>query len=161
MDKPKIIPLLSSDGTPLDALPASGGTLFPTMIAAPAKDRLGQQLGTVAEILSGLACLPLEVSLVMADPGGTANATQIGDTLSVGRSSTCGLICRTDTGLSKKHFEVFRQNNHYFLRDLSSKNGTRKNDELCPPDAGLQLIDGDVISAGGCTFVFLAGTKPS
>ena len=159
MDKPTIIPILSSDGTPFDALLASGGTLLPTMIAAPTKDRLGQQLGTVAEILSGLACLPLEASLIMAD-GGTSNAILVGDTLSVGRSSTCGLICRTNTGLSKKHFEVVRQDNSYFLRDLSSKNGTHKNDEPCPPDAGLQLIDGDVISAGGCTFVFLAGIKP-
>jgi pSer/pThr/pTyr-binding forkhead associated (FHA) protein len=143
----------------LEALLASASTAPMTAPHPPASDSLGQRLQTVTEILSRLESLPSEPSLISAGDAGDVRATPIGDSLIVGRSSKCGLVCRVDSGLSKRHFEVLRQGEECFLRDLDSTNGTQSNERLCSPGEVRPLLDGDIIFAGDCNFVFLAGMR--
>jgi hypothetical protein len=61
-------------------------------------------------------------------------------------------IIATDNTLSAQHFEVENRGGDFFVRDLSSTNGTRVNGELlCKTE---RLRSGDRIEAGQTTFVF-------
>jgi hypothetical protein len=61
-------------------------------------------------------------------------------------------IIATDRTLSAQHFEVENRGGEFFVRDLSSTNGTRVNGELlCKTE---RLRSGDRIEAGQTTFVF-------
>ncbi|MDB6135121.1 MAG: hypothetical protein JWM59_3364 [Verrucomicrobiales bacterium] len=140
----------------LDALLASGGTGMATMMAVPLEDNLERRLKLVAEMLSSLASLPPEASLITMHGPEMATVTLVRESLIVGRSASCGLIFQTDKGLSKKHFEVFPQDGEYFLRDLNSTNGTKLNDRPCLVGEVRHLLDGDVILAGGRSLVFLS-----
>ena len=141
-----------------DALLAAASTTAATRVLPPATDILGQHLELVAELLSRLAAFPGEPSVVHAGPDGVAVAMPVGATLVAGRSSKCGLAHREDQGLSKRHFEVIREEGgQYALHDLGSTNGTCVNGRQCPSGGSLPLMDGDVISASVSVFVFLAG----
>ena len=142
----------------LEALLAAAGTTAATRVQPPATDSLGQHLELVADLLSRLATLPGEPSVVSAGRDGIAVAVPVGAALVAGRSSKCGLAHREDQGLSKRHFEVIREEGgQYALHDLGSTNGTRVNGRQCPSGGSLPLMDGDVISASVSVFVFLAG----
>ena len=61
-------------------------------------------------------------------------------------------IVASDDTLSARHFEVENREGEFFVRDLSSTNGTRINGELlCKTE---RLRSGDRIEAGKTTFVF-------
>jgi pSer/pThr/pTyr-binding forkhead associated (FHA) protein len=140
-----------------DALLTDGGTAHATIGDSRLTEDLGRRLQAVTRIVSRLQALPGEPSLVSEGPSGAVSVTPIGSSLTAGRSSKCGLVCREQSGLSKQHFEVIRQEMEYFLRDLDSTNGTTVNGLLCRPGDVRRLLDGDLISAGRKTFVFLAG----
>lgn len=65
-----------------------------------------------------------------------------GASLVIGREASCDLSLN-DRQVSRRHATVCRQGNHYFLRDLGSRNGTFVNDSLVV--SPWQLQDGDVI----------------
>ncbi|MBK8048775.1 MAG: FHA domain-containing protein [Anaerolineales bacterium] len=51
-------------------------------------------------------------------------------------------------GVSRRHAEVTRQSNQWFLQDLNSTNGTFVNNQRVPPQAQLPLHSGDQIRLG-------------
>lgn len=149
--------LPSLSDSEFDALLASGGAVPATICDARLTDDLGRRLQTITRIVSRLQTLPAGPSLVSEDESGAVTVTSIGSSLTAGRSSKCGLVCREQSGLSKQHFEVICQEKEYFLRDLDSTNGTKVNGILCRAGEVRRLLDGDLISAGRKVFVFLAG----
>ncbi|MDR1534982.1 MAG: FHA domain-containing protein [Planctomycetota bacterium] len=70
--------------------------------------------------------------------------------VSIGRDEGCDFPLQ-DKGASRRHAEVFRIGDMYFIRDLESKNGTFVNDTRIGEE---MLRDGDRIQIGGTVFVF-------
>jgi phosphoserine phosphatase RsbU/P len=63
----------------------------------------------------------------------------------IGRSSTCE-IHLPDASVSRRHAEVVRRDDHFFVRDLGSRNGTRVDGaEVCEP---VELAAGDHLEVG-------------
>lgn len=76
---------------------------------------------------------------------------QLDETTSVGRSEKAR--CTIDNQeLSRIHFEILSDETGYRVKDLFSKNGTQVNDEAVTEK---DLISGDIIRAGGQTFLFM------
>lgn len=72
----------------------------------------------------------------------------------VGRLKTCEVVL-TDGLVSRKHFQIERRNNDYYLVDLDSHNGTFMNGEKIVGEAKLEL--GFTIRAGETLFGFREG----
>lgn len=62
-----------------------------------------------------------------------------------------------DPLVSRKHAEIYRDQNGYWLRDLGSRNGTFLNGE--PITAPTRLKPGDAVNAGNCLIVFEPPTQ--
>ncbi len=73
--------------------------------------------------------------------------------LSIGRDST-NLVRLADSLLSRRHCRIARADEHFFLTDLESLNGTFVNGR---PVREHVLADGDQIAVGESRFVFLTG----
>ena len=56
-----------------------------------------------------------------------------------------------DQGISRRHAEVFRMGEMYFIRDLDSRNGTFVNEERVKEEL---LRDGDEVRIGSTILVF-------
>lgn len=67
-----------------------------------------------------------------------------GDEFVMGRGSTCQMVL-PERQVSREHLRIYRDGDHYYLKDLDSKNGTWLNSEQIKGDAVL-LHDGDEIS---------------
>jgi hypothetical protein len=83
---------------------------------------------------------------------GTRKDIDIGATVTIGRDegNTLGLF--KDTGISRQHAEVVKENGRYIIEDKGSETGTLVNKK---PVAGRQVLeDGDVINVGNSTIVF-------
>jgi HD-GYP domain-containing protein (c-di-GMP phosphodiesterase class II) len=65
----------------------------------------------------------------------------------VGRGSD-NLICLMDMAASKNHFEVIRSGDHYYIKDLRSKNGTYLNGVRLAPKQFFDLPPGSEIRIG-------------
>lgn len=61
----------------------------------------------------------------------------------IGRENDCDIVVN-DRQVSRQHAKVYRQDDHYFLADLNSKNGTFVNGGAVGSE-GQQLNDGDQI----------------
>ena len=57
-----------------------------------------------------------------------------------------------DRSVSRKHLEIVRKEDKYFIKDLRSKNGTYVNDERIKPGKLLEIEQGDPIAMGGTLF---------
>jgi HD-GYP domain-containing protein (c-di-GMP phosphodiesterase class II) len=66
----------------------------------------------------------------------------------VGRG-TDNLICLMDMAASKNHFEVIRSGDHYYIKDLRSKNGTYLNGVRLAAKQFFDLPPGSEIKIGG------------
>ncbi len=75
----------------------------------------------------------------------------------VGRDSLCNL-CVQDDGCSRRHFEIFTQDDGVWISDLNSANGTRVNDQKIEK---CRLSDGDSIQAGNTFFLILECPAPA
>jgi hypothetical protein len=82
-----------------------------------------------------------------------------GASVTVGRSERANLAIPEATYLSSLHFSITHLDHGLILRDLGSRNGTFVNAVQVTEQ---KLVDGDTISAGGCTFRIdiSGGTKP-
>jgi len=79
----------------------------------------------------------------------------VGDALVIGREDDCGLALN-DRQVSRRHATIYRQGDHYVLRDMGSRNGTFLDSELLISPKRLQ--DGDEISiAWRYRITFVAG----
>ena len=74
-----------------------------------------------------------------------------GRTILVGRATDNDVVL-TDISVSRKHFELLYEADHWILRDRGSGNGTLINDRL--EDGSCQLQDGDRIEIGNTSFRF-------
>ena len=76
-----------------------------------------------------------------------------GDSWVAGRDTTCGIFIDSDK-ISRKHFEIRRQEHVFFVRDLGSANGTTLNGRGLRADDWQQLASGDLIRLGNCSLKF-------
>lgn len=72
----------------------------------------------------------------------------------IGRSSSCALVLRRSAGISRRHAKVHYSDGVYFLEDLESRNGTKRNGELI--EGRIRLEDGDVIGISGDLIRFIS-----
>jgi hypothetical protein len=73
-----------------------------------------------------------------------------GDRMLIGRSRDCDLSI-VDTNISRRHCEIVRENDLWFVADLGSTNGTELNGQ---PIVRAELKSGDRITIGASDIVF-------
>lgn len=76
----------------------------------------------------------------------------IDDGLFIGRNRGNDIVLK-DPFVSKKHFEIIKVENDYFLGDLASANGTYLNKEKI--DDIVKLENGDILKVGQIQFLFV------
>ena len=74
-----------------------------------------------------------------------------GDLVTMGRGSESNIRVR-DKSVSRRHLEIIRQRDRYFIKDLNSKNGTYVNDELIKPGKPFELEQGLPVAVGKTVF---------
>jgi len=74
------------------------------------------------------------------------------DVITFGRVSSCQVVIVSDFA-SRRHAQIIRRDQVYWLKDLGSKNGTLLNNE--PVTTEVALFDGAEIRIGEATFVFV------
>jgi hypothetical protein len=70
----------------------------------------------------------------------------LGDELTVGRATGCGVSIPDDTFVSQMHARVFRRDGELFVEDLGSTNGTLLNDRKV--SGPVPMRPGDVLQVG-------------
>jgi pSer/pThr/pTyr-binding forkhead associated (FHA) protein len=75
----------------------------------------------------------------------------------VGRSSETNLCFHDDAALSRKHFEVEREGQQWYVRDLGSRNGTQVNGSRVA--SRLALRSGDTVHAGSLKLQFSTASQ--
>ncbi len=73
--------------------------------------------------------------------------------LLIGRERSC-FIPLEDPIVSRRHAEILREGNQFFLRDLKSENKTFLNDNSIPPEEKVLLKSGDLFRIGPHEFRF-------
>lgn len=82
-----------------------------------------------------------------------AESYELEDDEVIGRGNKCTLRL-PDKYLSVRHCRIYKSDGSFFIEDLGSTNGTFLNgDELA--DEAVELMDGDKISIGRLSFVFV------
>jgi len=88
--------------------------------------------------------------------GGPGPATQeivlADDVTTLGRANSCQVVLDSDFA-SRRHAQIVRRDELYWLRDLNSKNGTLLNNQ--PVTSETQLVDGAEIRIGETIFRFV------
>lgn len=87
---------------------------------------------------------------VIEPPERRGTAYDLGDELTVGRASSCGVALTEDTYASQLHARVFRRDGRVWLEDLGSTNGTYLNAK--PVSAPVALRRGDRLQIGRTVF---------
>jgi pSer/pThr/pTyr-binding forkhead associated (FHA) protein len=72
----------------------------------------------------------------------------------IGRSSECDVVLY-EVGVSRRHARIFAEDEHFFVEDLGSANGTKVNGQAVKKR---KLVDGDAIGLGPVVFKFV-GTE--
>ncbi len=75
----------------------------------------------------------------------------------IGRGKKCDIII-LDKYLSTRHTRIFKVSGKFFVEDLGSTNGTYLNGKRLGMKA-VELLDGDKISLGRTTFLFVLPKK--
>ncbi len=73
------------------------------------------------------------------------------DLITVGRGSESD-IRLNDKSVSRRHLEIVRKEDKYFIKDLKSKNGTYVNDEQVKPEKPLEIRQGQPVAIGKTMF---------
>ncbi len=63
-------------------------------------------------------------------------------------------IVLPDSRVSRHHARITQREDHFFLEDLSSSNGTFVRDEPLSPGAPIELFHGDEVRIGGTRLIF-------
>lgn len=74
------------------------------------------------------------------------------DVITLGRAPSCQVVIESDFA-SRRHAQIVRREQGYWLRDLGSKNGTLLNDEAVAME--MPLADGAEIAIGEARFRFV------
>jgi hypothetical protein len=95
-----------------------------------------------------------EAKLIRAGGAGQPGAeiSLVDDVTTLGRAATCQVVINSDFA-SRRHAQIVRRDEGYWLRDLDSKNGTLLDNE--PVTTELLLIDGMEIRIGEVVFRFV------
>jgi cell division protein FtsL len=72
----------------------------------------------------------------------------------IGRNASVVDYCANDTGISRVHTEITRNNDTWAIRDLESKNGTFINDQKLIPNKYYKIESGDKIRLATLEFTF-------
>ena len=73
------------------------------------------------------------------------------DLVTVGRGSESNIRVR-DKSVSRRHLEIIRKGDKYFIKDLKSKNGTYVNDEQIKPEKPFEIEQGLLVAIGKTLF---------
>ncbi len=84
--------------------------------------------------------------------------TEVGESLVLGRDSSCGLVI-SDMTVSRKHARLFKQNGNWWVEDLGSKNGVRLNGEKIESEIPARLPKKAIIRFGAAEFSFFVGQR--
>lgn len=144
-------------GAAPSARPVAAAAASGTRAPAPAGGRAHDHSGDTddATRVNPSVAPPRQVGVAEID--GTRHT--LGAAAVVGRSSTAD-ISIADSGISRRHMEIYRRGDRYFARDLGSTNGTYVDgDRLDPEAAGTELFDGALISLGGARLRFRMVTE--
>jgi hypothetical protein len=118
-------------------------------------DALRSRLAEAARLLAELTAPPTAAALVFRHPvSGAVEAVAVGTGLVAGRGEGCAIWLEGRKELSRRHFSVTPEAGEFVVEDLNSSNGTKI--EGAPGKLGRrELRDGDLIAAGGLTFLFV------
>jgi hypothetical protein len=112
---------------------------------------LYERLQFVASLLAELGeAMPLP-ALVFREAGDKVSAIPLRPRCVVGRDASADFAL-SDTRLSRRHFQLVSGLETTVIEDLKSRNGTYVNGRRVSRQ---ELLDGDIIEAGRCVFVFL------
>lgn len=78
----------------------------------------------------------------------------LNDNITLGRSSKNDIVIK-DKFVSKNHLIFLEDNDSYFIKDLSSANGTFVNGVRIEPNNPVKLYDNDKIGVGFIQFIFV------
>ncbi|MDQ6615678.1 MAG: FHA domain-containing protein, partial [Actinomycetota bacterium] len=84
--------------------------------------------------------------VMLAPPQQQGVTFELGDELTVGRASGCGVSLPDDTFVSTLHARVFRRDGSLYVEDLGSTNGTFVNDR--PVTGAIAFHRGDRLQVG-------------
>lgn len=88
---------------------------------------------------------------LLGEDGTVAQRWEIGDQpVAIGREETADVSVRDDA-LSRRHFMIWREAEHYLIKDLNSQNGTWVDGQRAQ---GTKLKQNDCILAGHSLFLF-------
>jgi adenylate cyclase len=73
------------------------------------------------------------------------------DLVTIGRGSESNIRV-TDKSVSRRHLEIIRKGDRYFVKDLKSKNGTYVNEEQIEPGKPFEIGQGHPIAVGKTLF---------
>lgn len=101
----------------------------------------------------------VEITFTIQSRDGTNQATLTKDRLTIGRSVSADIHI-DDTGLSDLHSSIHRQDEKVWILDENSESGSYVNGKLVPAH-GTPLADGDEISIGNATTIFVTVIRPN
>ncbi len=88
---------------------------------------------------------------LLGDDGTVVQRWEIGEQpVAIGRGDTADIEIADDT-LSRRHFMIWREGDHYLIKDLGSQNGTWVDGQRAK---GTKLKQSDCILAGHTLFLF-------
>jgi pSer/pThr/pTyr-binding forkhead associated (FHA) protein len=87
--------------------------------------------------------------LMIVSPDRVGERHSLGNEVTVGRGSACGVSLPADTFASALHARVFRRGGEYFVEDLGSTNGTFLNGQKVTTPVALR--GGDRLQIGKTT----------
>ena len=114
---------------------------------------LDGRLRLVGELLAKAAPGFTAPALIYREPRQQVRAQSIANQLTMGRDKDCTISIPDRQEISRKHFEIVSQDGHFVLKDETSRNGTKVNGSVT---RRRELLNGDLIEAGGVVFVFVA-----
>lgn len=115
---------------------------------------------TPEDVTKVLSPLYLNYSLSISIEGEPPQYVDLneGSSWSAGRGEECDIILEHKY-LTKKHFEIHRENNDFKIKDLGSSNGTFLNNKKLQAQKSYILKSQDIISVGDVEIVFKAHNK--
>ena len=104
----------------------------------------GTQVSGAAGDDAGRASAPAFCALRVSDGSSERRVRITADEFAIGRSTSCELRL-PDESVSRRHAQIVRQDGHWWIEDLGSKNGVKLN---TVPVTREPLHNGDVIELG-------------